>query len=42
MSQLLTYSFDDNINVIALDDGKANVMSVQMLSDINTALDQAE
>lgn len=38
----LTYSFSDNISTIALDDGKANVMSVQMLTEINSALDQAE
>lgn len=38
----LTYSFSDNISTIALDDGKANVMSVQMLNEINSALDQAE
>ncbi len=42
MAELLTHSFENDINVIALDDGKANAMSVQMLSDLNAALDQAE
>lgn len=39
---LLTYTFADGVSTIKLDDGKANVMSVQMLSEINIALDQAE
>ena len=39
---LLTYTFADGVSTIKLDDGKANVMSVKMLGEINTALDQAE
>lgn len=39
---LLSYEFADGISTIRLDDGKANVMSVQMLSETNGALDQAE
>ncbi|NKB35228.1 MAG: crotonase/enoyl-CoA hydratase family protein [Pseudomonadales bacterium] len=42
MSDLVHYSFENNISLIAMDDGKANVMSVPMLKDLNTALDQAE
>ncbi len=39
---LLTYTFADGVSTIKLDDGKANVMSIQMLTEINAALDQAE
>ena len=31
-NQLATYSFGEGISTITLDDGKANVMSVQMLA----------
>ena len=41
-NQLATYSFGEGISTITLDDGKANVMSVQMLAEINAALDEAE
>jgi len=41
-NQLATYSFQEGISTITLDDGKANVMSVQMLEEINVALDDAE
>ena len=41
-NQLATYSFEEGISTITLDDGKANVMSVQMLEEINVALDDAE
>ena len=41
-NQLATYSFEEGISTITLDDGKANVMSVQMLEEINAALDDAE
>ena len=30
-NQLTTYIFEDGISTITLDDGKANVMSVEML-----------
>ena len=39
---LLNYEFNDGISKITLDDGKANVMSVQMQAQINEALDKAE
>ena len=42
MSELVTYTFENNISLITLDDGKANVFSVQMLKELNSALDQAE
>jgi enoyl-CoA hydratase len=42
MSQLVTYSFENNISLITMDDGKANVFSVQMLKELYAALDQAE
>ena len=42
MSRLVTYTFENNISLITLDDGKANVFSVQMLKELNSALDQAE
>ena len=41
-NQLATFSFEEGISTITLDDGKANVMSVQMLEEINVALDDAE
>ncbi len=41
-NRLVTYSFEEGISTIMLDDGKANVMSVQMLAEINAALDEAE
>jgi enoyl-CoA hydratase len=40
--QLLDYQFSEGISTIKLDDGKANVMSIKMLSEFNAALDQAE
>ena len=41
-NNLVTYSFSEGISTIALDDGKANVMSIAMINEINQALDQAE
>ena len=41
MSALVTYRFKDSIATIVMDDGKVNVMSVQMLSELNGALDRA-
>jgi enoyl-CoA hydratase len=37
----LTYALEDGIATIALDDGKANVMSVAMLRALDAALDRA-
>tara|TARA_B100001093_G_scaffold519220_1_gene607226 strand:- start:863 stop:1570 length:708 start_codon:yes stop_codon:yes gene_type:complete len=39
---LVTYEYSDGISTISMDDGKANVMSVEMVAGINAALDQAE
>src|SRR3989442_664220 len=36
------YECSGAISVITMDDGKANVMSVQMLRELNAALDRAE
>src|SRR5712691_8664956 len=41
MSTLVTYQFKDAIATIAMDDSKANVMSVRMLSELNSAFDRA-
>ena len=41
MSEPLTYAFEDGIASIAIDDGKANVMSVSMLHALDAALDRA-
>jgi enoyl-CoA hydratase len=42
MSDLLTYSRDDRIARVTLDDGKVNALSIPMLREIHAALDQAE
>ena len=42
MTDLLSYELNDSIATITLDDGKVNILSPQMLSDINEALDRAE
>lgn len=39
---LLSYTFAEGVSTIKLDDGKANVMSIKMLSEFNAALDLAE
>jgi enoyl-CoA hydratase len=41
LSTSLVYSLDDGIATLAMDDGKANVMSVSMLRAIDAALDRA-
>jgi len=41
MSTLVTYELRDSIATIAMDDGKVNALSLQMLSEINAALDRA-
>jgi enoyl-CoA hydratase len=41
MSNLVTYRLEDSVATITLDDGKANVLSLRMLGEINSALDQA-
>lgn len=42
MSDLLTYSRDDRVATITLDDGKVNALSIAMLREIHAALEQAE
>jgi enoyl-CoA hydratase len=42
VTDLLSYELNDSIATITLDDGKVNVLSPRMLSDINGALDRAE
>jgi len=41
LSAPLTYALEDGIATIAIDDGKANVMSVSMLRALDAALDKA-
>ena len=38
----VTYTLDDGIATIAMDDGKANVLSPTMLDDLSAAFDKAE
>jgi enoyl-CoA hydratase len=42
MSSPVTYRHDENIGVITLDDGKANVLGPDMQQAINEAIDQAD
>lgn len=42
MTDLVTYRVQDSIATIAMDDGKVNVLSAAMQSQLNRALDQAE
>ncbi|WP_280263418.1 crotonase/enoyl-CoA hydratase family protein [Nocardia abscessus] len=42
MTELVTYRFDAGVATITLDDGKANVMSENMIGAIAAALDRAE
>ena len=42
MSDRVTYTFDDGIATIAMDDGKANVLSSAMIEELNEAFDKAE
>jgi len=42
MSDLVSYNFKDGVATIKMDDGKANVLSTQMLADLNEAFDKAE
>lgn len=41
MGMLVSYELDNSIATITMDDGKVNVLSPQMLSELNVALDQA-
>jgi enoyl-CoA hydratase len=42
MTDRVTYSIDDGVATIAMDDGKVNVMSTAMLRDLDAALGRAE
>ena len=42
MGELVSYAVADGIATIAMDDGKVNVLSLEMLAAINQAFDQAE
>jgi enoyl-CoA hydratase len=42
MDALVDYQLDGGIATVTMDDGKANVMSVQMLLALNKALDRAQ
>ncbi len=41
MGALVSYDRDDSIATITMDDAKVNVLSLQMLAELNTALDRA-
>jgi len=41
MSTLVTYRIENSIATLVMDDGKANVMSLSMQSELNAALDRA-
>jgi len=41
MTELVSYQLQDSVAVVTLDDGKVNVLSHQMLRDIDGALDRA-
>ena len=42
MSDHLHYGFQEGVATISMDDGKVNVMSLQMLSELGAAVDRAE
>ena len=41
MQPLVAYRLEDSIATITMDDGKVNVMSLRMLTELNAALDRA-
>lgn len=41
MGSLLTYQMQESIATVTMDDGKVNVLSLGMQSELNRALDQA-
>jgi enoyl-CoA hydratase len=41
MTPLVSYQFEDSIATITMDDGKVNVLSLQMLTELNVAFDRA-
>lgn len=42
MTALVSYFLADGVATITMDDGKANVVSAQLLTELNAALDRAE
>ena len=42
MTSLVNYELKDGVATIAMDDGKVNTMSLQMLSELGAAFDKAE
>ena len=42
MSDLLTYTLEDGVATITLDDGKANAFSNLMFDAVNAAMDRAD
>ncbi len=42
MSEIVTYTLDDGIAVLTMDDGKANAMAPAMSGALNAALDRAD
>lgn len=42
MSNLVSYTLAGDVATIAMDDGKANVLSTQMIAQLNAAFDKAE
>ena len=41
MGKLVSYQLEDSIATLTMDDGKVNVLTLQMLTELNAALDQA-
>ena len=42
MTNKVTYTFENGVSTIAMDDGKANALGSAMWAELNAALDQAE
>jgi len=42
MTDLVTYTLDNGVATIAMDDGKANVLSTEMIAQLDAAFDKAE
>ncbi len=42
MTDLVTYTLSGNVATITMDDGKANVLSTDMIAQLNAAFDKAE
>ncbi len=42
MGTLVTYTLADGVATVTMDDGKVNALSLQMLGEVNEALDRAE